>query len=434
MSGDTVPVIRPRTHEEAAVAVRACGARGAVARGGPDRALGDAARNAGGAVLDMTGLDRVHVVDAAEGIVLCDAGIGLRRLAELLLPLGWLVPAFPAARHVTVGGAIGADLHGGDHDGAGSVSRHVVALELLTADGEVRAVRPDSELFEATAGGLGLTGVILTATIRLLPVETAYLTVGTERATGLDDLLARLAATGTGRSHRYAAAHIDLTARGAATGRAVLTRAGHTPREALHVAAARARRHPLAPRALQLLPPVGPLASLVPAGIRYLTAPRAHPGRLRHLSAFGHPLDTVSLGGRCYGRLGRVRYQFAVGHGQEEALHRIVRRVADRRCPSARAVLQRLGAGGPGWLSCAVPGWWLALDLPVALPGLAAFLDGLDEEVAAAGGRVGLARDSRLRPDLLTAMYPRAADFRALRARLDPRGVFTSDLSRRLAL
>ncbi|OIK04978.1 FAD-binding oxidoreductase [Streptomyces monashensis] len=434
MSGDTVSVIRPRTHEEAAVAVRACGARGVVARGGPDRALGDAARNAGGAVLDMTGLDRVHVVDAAEGIVLCDAGLGLHRLAELLLPLGWSVPAFPAARHVTVGGAIGADLHGCAPDAAGSFSRHVVALELLTADGEVRAVRPDSELFGATAGGLGLTGVILTATVRLLPVETAYLTVGTERAADLDDLLARLAAPGTGRPHGYAAARIDLTARGAATGRAVLTRAGHAPRAALRGAVPRARRRPLSPRALQLLPPVGPLGSLVPAGIRYLAAPRAHPGRLRHLSVFRHPLDTVSLGGRCYGRLGRVRYQFAVGHGQEEALHRIVRRVADRRCPSARAVLQRLGAAGPGWLSCAVPGWSLALDLPVALPGLAAFLDGLDEEVAAAGGRVGLARDCRLRPDLLTAMYPRATDFRALRARLDPRGVFISDLARRLAL
>jgi decaprenylphospho-beta-D-ribofuranose 2-oxidase len=378
----------------------------------------------------MTGLDRVHVVDAAEGVVLCDAGLGLRRLAELLLPLGWSVPAFPAARDITVGGAIGADLHGFAQDAAGSFSRHVVALELLTADGEVRAVRPDSELFGATAGGLGLTGVILTATIRLLPVETAYLTVGTERATGLDDLLARLTAPGTGRPHGYAAARIDLTARGAATGRAVLTRAGHAPRDAV----VRARRHPLSPRPLQLLPSVGPLGSLVPAGIRYLATPRTHPGRLRHLSAFRHPLDTVPLGGRRYGRLGRVRYQFAVGHGQEEALHRIVRRVADRRCPSARAVLQRLGADGPGWLSGAVPGWSLALDLPVAPAGLAAFLDGLDEEVAAAGGRVGLARDSRLRPDLLTAMYPRTADFRALRARLDPRGVFTSDLARRLAL
>ncbi|MFB7502353.1 FAD-binding oxidoreductase [Streptomyces broussonetiae] len=422
MSGDTVSVIRPRTYEEAAVAVRACGARGAVARGGPGPARGDAARNAGGTVLDMTGLDRVHVVDADEGVVLCAAGVTLRRLTELVLPLGWLVPAGPAARHTTVGGAIAAGLHV-----SGSFTRHVQALELLTADGEVRAVRPDTELFEATAGGLGLTGVILTATIRLLPVETAYLTVGTERAADLDEVLARL--TGTGRDRRYAAARIDLTARGAATGRAVLTRADHTPLSALRTGP-RGWRRPFALRS----PGLPPVATLVPAGIRYRTAPRARTGELRHLSAFFHPLETVALESRLHGRFGRVRYRFAVGAGEEEMLHRIVRRVASRRCPTAHAVLQRLGEAGPGWLCGAVPGWTLALDLPAGLPGLPAFLDALDEEVAAAGGRVGLAEDARLRPDLLTAMYPRAADFRALRARLDPRAVFASDLARRLAL
>ncbi|WEO95743.1 FAD-binding oxidoreductase [Streptomyces sp. FXJ1.172] len=422
MSGDTVSVIRPRTYEEAAVAVRACGARGAVARGGPNRSHGDSARNAGGTVLDMTGLDRVHVVDADEGVVLCAAGVPLRRLAELLLPLGWLVPAVPAARHTTVGGAIAADLHV-----SGSFTRHVQALELLTADGEVRAVRPDTELFEATAGGLGLTGVILTATIRLLPVQTAYLSVGTERAAGLDDLLARL--TATGRGNRYAAARIDLTARGAATGRGVLTRAEPAPLDALGTGT-RAWRRLLPPRPLRL-PPVG---TLVPASIRYRSAPRARTGALRHLSAFFHPLDTVPLESRLHGRTGRVRYRFTVGDGQEETLHRIVRRLATRRCPTAHAVLQRPGEAGPGWLSCAVPGWTLTLDLPAGLPKLPAFLDALDEEVAAAGGRVGLAEDARLRPDLFTAMYPRAADFRALRAGLDPRAVFASDLARRLAL
>lgn len=111
-----------------------------------------------------------------------------------------------------------------------------------------------------------------------------------------------------------------------------------------------------------------------------------------------------------------------------------MRRLADHRCPSFPAVLKRFGDAGPGWLSFPAPGWSLALDLPARLPGLAALLDALDEEVAAAGGRVCLAKDSRLRSDLLTAMYPRLADFRRLRADLDPRGVFVSDLSRRLAL
>lgn len=432
----TARLIRPRTYEEAVTAVRDCGARGGIPRG-LGRAYGDAAQNAGGAVLDMTGLDRIHVVDAAGGSVLCDAGVSLHHLMEVLLPLGWFVPVTPGTRYVTVGGAIGADIHGKNHHVSGSFSRHVVCLELLTADGTVRTVRPGTALFDATAGGMGLTGVILTATVRLLPVETSLMSVDTERATDLDDLMARL--TATDHRYRYSVAWIDLLARGAATGRAVLTRGDHAPLSALP---ARARRTPLSFRPARL--PAAP--ACLPEGLLtrrtvglfnelwYRRAPRARTGELQRLSAFFHPLDGVPHWNRVYGRGGFVQYQFVVGHGREETLRRIVDRIARRRCPSFLAVLKRFGEADPGWLSFPVPGWTLALDVPAGLPGLGGLLDGLDEEVAAAGGRVYLAKDSRLRPDLLAAMYPRLDDFRALRAELDPRGVFTSDLSRRLTL
>ncbi|MDT0610287.1 FAD-binding protein [Streptomyces lancefieldiae] len=440
--GRTAPtaarLIRPRTYQEAADAVRACGARGGIPRG-LGRAYGDAAQNAGGAVLDMTGLDRVHAIDADGGTVLCDAGVSLHRLMEVLLPLGWFVPVTPGTRYVTVGGAIGADIHGKNHHVAGSFARHVLSLELLTADGRVRTVPRGTPLFDATAGGMGLTGVILTATVRLQPVETALMSVDTERAADLDDLMARL--TATDHHYRYSVAWIDLLARGAATGRAVLTRGDHAPLDALP-AAGRARRQPLAFRTSRL--PAAP--DLVPEGLLnrttvglfnelwYRKAPRRRTGGLQRISTFFHPLDGVPHWNRIYGRGGFVQYQFAVGHGREDALRRIVRRISAHRCPSFLAVLKRFGDADPGWLSFPVPGWTLALDIPAGLPGLGSFLDSLDEEVAEAGGRVYLAKDSRLRPELLAAMYPRLDDFRALRAELDPRGVFRSDLSRRLAL
>ncbi|MFF7112268.1 FAD-binding protein [Streptomyces albogriseolus] len=440
--GRTAPsaarLIRPRTFEEAVLAVRGCGARGGIPRG-LGRAYGDAAQNAGGEVFDMTGLDRIHAIDADGGTVLCDAGVSLHRLMEVLLPLGWFVPVTPGTRYVTVGGAVGADIHGKNHHVSGSFSRHVLSFELLTADGQVRTVVPGTPLFEATAGGMGLTGVILTATVRFQPVRTSWMSVDTERASDLDDLMARLA--DTDHRYRYSVAWIDLLARGKATGRAVLTRGDHAPLDALP-RSARVRREPLSFRTSRL--PAAP--SFVPEGLLsrttvglfnelwYRKAPRARTGELQRIPAFFHPLDGVPHWNRIYGRGGFVQYQFVVGHGREETLRRIVRRISERRCPSFLAVLKRFGDADPGWLSFPAPGWTLALDIPASLPGLGAFLDELDEEVAGAGGRVYLAKDSRLRPDLLAAMYPRLDDFRSLRAELDPRGVFTSDLSRRLRL
>ncbi|WP_210593865.1 FAD-binding oxidoreductase [Streptomyces sp. GESEQ-35] len=448
MSADTVSVtgwgrtaptaarlIRPRTYQEAAAAVRGCGARGGIPRG-LGRAYGDAAQNAGGAVFDMTGLDRIHAIDADGGTVLCDAGVSLHRLMEVLLPLGWFVPVTPGTRYVTVGGAIGADIHGKNHHVSGSFSRHVLSLELLTADGEIRTVGRGTPLFDATAGGMGLTGVILTATVQLQPVRTSLMSVDTERATDLDDLMARL--TATDHLYRYSVAWIDLLARGAATGRAVLTRGDHAP---LDMLPARARRAPLAFRPTQL-----PAAPALPERLLsrttvslfnelwYRKAPRARTGELQKIATFFHPLDGVPHWNRVYGRSGFVQYQFVVGYGQEDALRRIVRRISEHRCPSFLAVLKRFGDADPGWLSFPLPGWTLALDIPAGLPGLGALLDELDGEVAAAGGRVYLAKDSRLRPELLASMYPRLDEFRALRAELDPRGVFVSDLSRRLGL
>ncbi|SEC66784.1 FAD-binding oxidoreductase [Streptomyces sp. TLI_105] len=440
--GRTAPTLarvhRPRGHAEAVEAVLAPGRRGVVARG-LGRACGDAAQNAGGTVLDMSGFDRILAVDTSAGLVVCEAGVTLHRLMEALVPFGWFVPVAPGTRYMTVGGAIGADVHGGNHPVSGSFGRHVTALELLTADGQIRTVPPGTPLFDATTGGLGLTGVILSATLRLLPVETSLMRVDTERVPDLDALMARLA--DGGRRYRYSAARIDLLARGAATGRAVLTRGDHVPYDALprrH----RARRTPLdfRPGRLPAPPPYVPggLLGRTSVGLLnelwYRGAPRAATGRLQSLPAFFHPLDGVPHRNRIHGPEGFVRYRFVVPYGQEDALRRIVRRIADRGLPSFPAVLKRFGAGDPGPLSFPLPGWALALGLPTGLPGLGHFLDALDEEVAGVGGRVDLADDSRVRPEALAAMYPRLDEFRALRAALDPRSVFTSDLARRLGL
>lgn len=418
-------------------ALAAAGPRGLLARG-LGRSYGDSAQNGGGDVLDMTSMARILAVDPGTALVTAEAGVSLDALVRHLLPLGLLVPVLPGTRQVTLGGAVAADVHGKNHHVAGSFGDHVVALDLLTADGAVRTLGPDAdpELFWATVGGMGLTGIVLRVTIRATRVESAYVVVDTERTRDLDDLMARLEA-GDDR-YPYSVAWIDLVARGASAGRAVLTRGRPAPRDLLP-AALRDRPHSFAPRSLLTAPdvfPSGLLNRLTVAAFNeayYRAAPKHQRGAVQGIGQFFHPLDVARDWNRIYGRRGFLQYQFVVPFGAEEALRRAVARLSAAGAASFLAVLKRFGPGNPGLLSFPVPGWTLALDLPVT-GGLGRLLDELDELVLGAGGRLYLAKDSRARAETVHRMYPRIDDWRAVRARVDPHGVFTSDQARRLSL
>ncbi|MGY1623510.1 FAD-binding protein [Geodermatophilus sp. SYSU D00965] len=434
----TVATLAPvRTADDAAAALCGRGPRGVVARG-LARSYGDAAQNAGGHVLDLTGLDRVLDVDLEQGAVTVEAGISLDRLMRLFVPLGLFVPVTPGTRYVTVGGAVAADVHGKNHHRAGSFARYVDWLDLLTADGQVRRVGPDQdpELFWATAGGMGLTGVILRVRLRMTPVETASLLVDTDRAPDLDALLDLL--TATDAHYEHSVAWIDCVARGARLGRAVLTRGRFARRDELPP---RRRADPLRYSGAVRLqaPDLFPPGLLNPATVAafnevwYRRAPRRRRDELQAIPTFFHPLDGVGAWNRVYGPRGFVQYQFVVPFGEEETVRRALVRTSATRTPSFLAVLKRMGPSSPGLLSFPMPGWTLALDIPV-LPGLARLLDELDELVVGAGGRVYLAKDARLRPAHLPRMYPELDRFRAVRERVDPTHVFTSDLARRLCL
>jgi decaprenylphospho-beta-D-ribofuranose 2-oxidase len=456
--GRTAPstaLVAPVTTEaEVLAALRQPGPRGVIARG-LGRSYGDPAQNAGGLVLDMTGLSRIHAIsvepssptppipahdDGGSGIARVDAGVSLDTLMRAALPFGLWVPVLPGTRQVTVGGAIAADVHGKNHHTAGSFGNHVLSLDLATADGEVRTLTPDgpdAELFWATVGGMGLTGIVLRATLRLRRTESAYFVVDTDRTDDLDELMALLT-DGSDEHYGYSAAWFDTTSTGAALGRAVLTRGSLARRDELP---AKLRRDPLrfdAPRLLRF-PDLFPNGLANPATLRAFSelwwrkAPRRRRDEVQNITAFYQVLDVFADWNRVYGKRGFLQYQFVVPTGAQDTVRLVVERIAHSPHASGLNVLKRFGPGNNAPLSFPTPGWTITVDFPIA-PGLHQLCTELDELVLAAGGRHYLAKESRTSPAAIRRGYPRLDEWRKVRAAADPDGVFVSDLARRLEL
>jgi len=423
----------PRGPEDVLERLQSRAGASVIARGA-GRSYGDAAQNERGTVLDMNGLTSIVSIDEAAGVVTAQAGCTVAQLMDALAPHGLTLPVVPGTRFVTLGGAIASDIHGKNHHCDGAFARHVLRMKMCTPAQGLLEVSPqsDPELFSATLGGMGLTGVVLEASVRTIALGRAAVAVDIDRTDSLAETLELLAAR---EQQRFSVAWLDLLAEAKRAGRAIVTHADliadrGEPRPARALASDPAVRVPswfpgalLHPRVVRSL-----------SAARWRAAPRRARGRVEALGKYFFPLDGVADWNRAYGSAGLVQYQFVVPDARLEVLVRAIELLRARGLPVYLAVCKRMGAASGGPLSFPIPGWTLALDLPARCAGLREALDDLDEIIAVAGGRVYLSKDARMRPEALRAMYPELARFEECRARVDPGELLQSDLARRLAL
>jgi decaprenylphospho-beta-D-ribofuranose 2-oxidase len=399
-----------------------------IARGN-GRAYGDAALNPENTVL-MTRFKRILSFDDATGSIVCEAGVRLSDILSAALPYGWLPHVMPGTKHVTVGGMVAADVHGKNHVQAGSFAHHVAWLDLMIGDGSVVrcSTTDDPELFEATLGGMGLTGVVLRAAFALRRIESDLIEVETVRCEDLDSTLA-VFETNAGAS--YAVAWVDLLSR-RKRGRSVLQFGEHDrtpPVRSFAVPSGHELKVPI--------PSVFSSSLVGRAAMRALNAWRYSQARVgasvMPLNRFFFPLDGIADWNRLYGGRGLVQYQFVLpGEVAGAGLNAIAGKLAKHDAAPLLAVLKRFGPGR-GMLSFPMQGYTLAMDFPATRKTIDLLVT-LDGMVTDLGGRTYLAKDAISGPERIAQSYPELPHFRAVRKRVDPLGRFSSLLSRRLGV
>ena len=394
---------------------------------GLGRSYGDSALAA--QVLGTRYLDHFAAFDAQSGVLTCEAGVSLDAILRTFVPRNWFLPVTPGTRFVTVGGAIASDVHGKNHHGAGTFGTHVQRLELLLGNGERVNTSPtdNAELFHATCGGMGLTGIILSVTLQLKPIVASDILQTTIKAPNLEAVLEAFEANA---ASTYSVAWIDCLARGSSLGRSLLMLGEHATDGPLTVQPPKALPVPIdMPASLLNHASVQAFNTLYYGRVRQARSTRRIP-----FEPFFYPLDAIGDWNRLYGKPGFVQYQFVMPRAAGVAgLREVLALIAESGRGSFLAVLKVFGAANANLLSFPIEGYTLALDFKVE-PAVFELLDALDRVVLHHGGRLYLSKDARMSEATFKAGYPRWSEFEAVRARWHAHGHFASAQSRRLGL
>lgn len=380
-------------------------------------------------VISTRPLDLLLDFNAATGQLCCGAGVSLAELLTVFVPRGWFLPVTPGTQFVSVGGAIASDVHGKNHHLHGCFSEYVLNVELMLADGSKitcsRSQYPD--LFHATCGGMGLTGLVMTATLQLQRIQSAFIEQTTLKARCLEEALELFA---NHHAATYSVAWLDCLATGAALGRSLLMLGEHATAGGLQT-----KRKPSLSVPFDLPPQLLNTYSIRAFNALYYRRIRQPQSQQRvHYEPFFYPLDGIRHWNRLYGKNGFLQYQFVIPKATGIAgLQMILQRIAASERGSFLAVLKAFGAENANLLSFPLEGYTVALDFK-RTPDLFGLLDELDAMLLEVGGRLYLTKDARMDKQTFQRGYTRWEQFQQVREQYGAIGRFASLQSRRLGL
>ena len=379
-------------------------------------------------VLQTTYLDHLIAFDNEKGLIKVQSGVTIRELLKFIVPKGWFIAVTPGTSFVTVGGAIASDVHGKNHHINGTFCQHVKFMTVLLGTGEMVTTSalelPD--LFHATCGGMGLTGVILTATLILMPIKSAHIKCIAIRTRCIDETFEQFEVN---KISNYSVAWIDCLARGKQLGRSVLMLGEHIDSGSLVL-------EEEDPITIPIYTPATVLNKLTMKLFNesYYATARKNKIRVVSLTQYFHPLDRVGGWNKLYGKNGFVQFQSVVPRdGGVDIMRKLLIKISESGTGSFLAVLKKLGEQNDNFLSFPIDGYTLALDFKMSND-VVKLLSELEEMVVGVGGRIYLAKDSLMSERSFKTSYPNWRKFETVREKYGATGKFASSQSKRLGL
>lgn len=417
-------VLLPQTHNDCANYLKS---KEIVLPRGMGRSYGDSANSP--TVIESTYLDHFIEFDEATGVLTCEAGVSIREMLQLIVPKGWFVPVTPGSSFVTIGGAIASDVHGKNHHLSGTFSEHLLSFDLMLGSGEIIGVTKDnySDIFRATCGGMGLTGLILSARIQLKPIQSSRIIQSTIKTNCLEEVCEQFEEN---HASTYSVAWIDCLAKGKQLGRSLLMLGEHSQDGPLE----------LEKKKSQNLPIDMPQSLLNQYSIKAFNALYYHrvfskkKTEIISLEPYFYPLDAIGNWNRLYGKAGFVQYQFVLPKALGvKGLRKILEVIVKSGKGSFLAVLKAFGGANENYLSFPIEGYTLALDFKMS-EGTVQLIKQLDTMVVEMGGRIYLTKDALMTEASFKKTYPQWEQFEEVRAKYGAIGKFASSQSKRLGL